>query len=97
MLEKHFFSLMRAEQALTRKESQDMNVASGFHLQEARQAMLDESLLKRGVLLRLGLGWFGEVVTRRAQGASHRAYDCSDGGGPEHPQCEAPVGSAQHR
>ena len=75
VLENHMFSFMRAEQALMRKESQGMNVSSGFHLQEARQAMLDESLLKRGVLLRLGLGWFGGVITRRAQEASRRAYD----------------------
>ena len=32
------------------EETQGMDVPSGFHLQEARPASLDESLLKRGVI-----------------------------------------------
>ena len=56
------------------EESQGMVDTSGLHLQMARPASLDESLLKRGVLLRLGLGWFGGVVTRRAHEASRKAY-----------------------
>ena len=47
---------------------------SEVYLQEARSASFDESLLKRKVLLRLEMGWFGEVITHRTQEASGRTY-----------------------
>ena len=55
------------------KESRGMDVPPRFHLQEARPASLDDSLLKRGVLVRLGLGWLGGVIAGRPQEASRRA------------------------
>ncbi|CAN0076408.1 unnamed protein product, partial [Scytosiphon promiscuus] len=36
---------------------------------------LDQSLVKRGVLVKLGLGWFGGVISRRAHPASRDQYD----------------------
>ena len=39
------------------EESQGVDVPSGSHMQETRPASLDELSLKRGMLLRLGLGW----------------------------------------
>ena len=47
-------------------------VPDGFRLQESPQskpASLDNSLLivKRGVLVGLGMGWFGGLITRKSQ------------------------------
>ena len=43
-----------------------MVVPDGFRLQESRSAALDSSLVKRGVLLRLSMGWFGGLITRQS-------------------------------
>ena len=43
-----------------------MDIPEGFRVQLSPSPALDQSLVKRGVLLRLGLGWFGGVITRRA-------------------------------
>ena len=56
------------------EESQSMDVLSEVRLQKARSASLDESFLKREVLVRLGLGWFGGVISHRTQQASGRTY-----------------------
>ena len=41
----------------------DLVIPKGFPLQEAsRSALLDASLVGRGLLMRLGLGWFEELL-----------------------------------
>ena len=57
------------------EDIQAMEIPSGFRLQASAPAALDGLLLKRGVLLRLGLGWFGGVITRRAQERNRSVYD----------------------
>lgn len=47
----------------------------GFRLQPSPPPALDQSLVKRGVLVRLGLGWFGGLITRRAHQRSRCGYD----------------------
>ena len=37
--------------------------------------MLDDSLVGRGLLLRMGLGWIGGKITRRAQERTRDKYD----------------------
>ena len=41
-------------------------VPDGFRLEESRPAalLIDNSVVRRGVLVRLGMGWFGGVFTR---------------------------------
>ena len=48
-------------------ETIGMVIPDGFRLQESRPAALDNSLVKRGVLVRLGMGWFGGLITRKSQ------------------------------
>ena len=43
-----------------------MTVPDGFQLQISPLAP-DVSMVNRGVLVRLGSGWFGRVITRKAQ------------------------------
>ena len=52
-----------------------MDISKGFRLQLSPLPALDQSLVKRGVLVRLGLGWFGGVITRRAHQISRCEYD----------------------
>ena len=42
-------------------EIQAMKIPDGFRIQESPPSDLDSSLLRRGVLVRLGMGWFGLV------------------------------------
>ena len=44
-----------------------MVVLDGFRLQASRPAALGNSSVKRGVLMRLGMWWFGGLVTRNNQ------------------------------
>ena len=44
----------------------------GFQLQISPPPALDVSLVNRGVLVRLGLGWFGWAITRKAQKKPNR-------------------------
>ena len=44
----------------------DMTVPDGFQLQMSPPPALDVSLVNRGARVRLWLGWFGEVITRKA-------------------------------
>ena len=55
-----------------RQESQGIVVTSGLHLQVSRAASLDESLLKRGVLLRLELDCFGGLSRAEPMGQAVR-------------------------
>ena len=43
--------------------------------EESRPERLDDSLVGRGVLLRMGLGWFGGKIMRRAQERTRDKYD----------------------
>ncbi|CAM9949429.1 unnamed protein product, partial [Pylaiella littoralis] len=52
-----------------------MSIPDGFRLQPSPPPALDQSLVKRGVLVKLGLGWFGGVLTRRAHHGSRNNYD----------------------
>ena len=56
-------------------EAIGMVVPDGFRLQEARPAALDSSLVKRGVLVRLSMGWFGGLITRHSQERTKHVYD----------------------
>ena len=56
-------------------EAIGMVVPDGFRLQEPRPAALDSSLVKRGVLVRLGMGWFGGLITRQSQERTKHVYD----------------------
>lgn len=56
-------------------EAIGMVIPDGFRLQESRPAALDNSLLKRGVLVRLGMGWFGGLITRKSQERTKNVYD----------------------
>ena len=44
----------------------DMAVPDGFQLQMSPPPALDVSLVNRGARVRRWLGWFGEVITRKA-------------------------------
>ncbi|CAN0582865.1 unnamed protein product, partial [Ectocarpus sp. 12 AP-2014] len=52
-----------------------MDVPDAFLLQASRPPALDQSLVKRGVLVELGLGWFGGLIARTASQSSRRTYD----------------------
>ena len=56
-------------------EAIGMVVPDGFCLQESRQAALDSSLVKRGVLVGLSMGWFGGLTTRQSQERTKHLYD----------------------
>ena len=51
------------------------NIPDGFQLQRSPPSALDQSLVKRGVLVKLGLGWFGVFISRRSHPASRDVYD----------------------
>ena len=52
-----------------------MVIPEGFRLQASTPAALDNSLVKRGVLVRLGMGWFGGLITRKSQERTKDLYD----------------------
>ena len=54
-------------------ETQGMEIPAGFRLQESTPAALDRLLLQRGVLVRLGLGWFGGLIIQ--QSPQRHLYD----------------------
>ena len=56
-------------------EAIGMVVPDEFRLQESRPAALDNSLVKRGVLVRLSTGWFGGLITRQSQERTKNVYD----------------------
>ena len=49
-----------------------MAVPNGSQLQISPSLALNVSLVNRGVLVRLGIGWFGGVITREAQKKHNR-------------------------
>ena len=55
-------------------EAIGMVVPGGFRLQESRSAALDSSLVKRGVLVRLSMGWFRGLTTRQSQELTKHVY-----------------------
>jgi len=57
------------------EELRGMEIPIGFRLQISRPERLDDSLVGRGVLLRMGLGWFGGKIMRRAQERTRDKYD----------------------
>ena len=57
-------------------EAIGMVVPDGFRLQESRPAALDSSLVKRRMLVRLSMGWFGGLITRQSQERTKHVYDC---------------------
>ncbi|CAB1097920.1 unnamed protein product [Ectocarpus sp. CCAP 1310/34] len=52
-----------------------MDIPDGFRLQASPPPTLDQSIVKRGVLVKLGLYWFGGVISRRSHPASRQEYD----------------------
>lgn len=52
-----------------------MEIPDGFRIQQSKPATLDSSLLQRGVLIRLGMGWFGALITRQSQLRTRHLYD----------------------
>ena len=56
-------------------EAIGMVIPDGFRLQESRSAALDNSFVKRGVLVRLSMGWFGGLITRKSQERTKELYD----------------------
>ena len=56
-------------------EAIGMVVPDGFRLQEPRPAALDSSLVKQRVLVRLGMGWFGGLITHQSQERTKHVYD----------------------
>ena len=56
-------------------EVHGMEIQDGFHIQASTPAALDSSLLQRGVLVMLGMGWFGGLNTRQSQQRTRHLYD----------------------
>ncbi|CAB1106322.1 unnamed protein product [Ectocarpus sp. CCAP 1310/34] len=56
-------------------EIQGMEIPAGFRIQEAKPVALDRLLLRRGVLVRLGMGWFGGLITQQSQKDTRHLYD----------------------
>ena len=56
-------------------EVHGMKIPDGYRLQVSKPAALDSSLLQRGVLVRLGMRWFGRAITRQSQERTRHMYD----------------------
>ena len=56
-------------------EAIGMVITDGFRLQESRPAALDNFLVKHGVLVRVSMGWFGGLITRKSQQRTKELYD----------------------
>ena len=56
-------------------EAIEMDFPDGFRLEESRPGALDNSLAKRGVLVRLSLGWFGGLITCKSHERTKELYD----------------------
>ncbi|CAB1104605.1 unnamed protein product [Ectocarpus sp. CCAP 1310/34] len=57
------------------EEIHAMEIPDRFRIQACTPAALDISLLQRGVLVGLGMGWFGGVITRQSQERTRHLYD----------------------
>ena len=51
-----------------------MVIPDGFRLEESRPPALDNSLVKRGALVRLSMRWFGDLITRKSQEGTKEVY-----------------------
>lgn len=56
-------------------EKQCMEIPDGYRLQASKPADLGSFLLQRGVLVRLGMRWFGGLITRQSQERPCHLYD----------------------
>ncbi|CAB1105285.1 unnamed protein product [Ectocarpus sp. CCAP 1310/34] len=56
-------------------ETQGMEIPTGFHIQEVEPVALDRLLLRRGVFVRLGIGWFGRLIIQQSQQDARHLYD----------------------
>ncbi|CAB1108961.1 unnamed protein product [Ectocarpus sp. CCAP 1310/34] len=56
-------------------EIQGMEIPAGFRIQDAKPVALGRLLLRRGVLVRLGMGWFGGLITQQYQKDTRHLYD----------------------
>ncbi|CAB1105043.1 unnamed protein product [Ectocarpus sp. CCAP 1310/34] len=56
-------------------EIQRMEIPAAFRIQQAKPVALDRLLLRRGVLVRLGMGWFGGLITQQSQKDTRHLYD----------------------
>ena len=55
-------------------EIHGMEIQDGLRIQASTPATLDNPLLQR-VLVRLGMGWFGSLITRQSQQRTRHLYD----------------------
>ena len=56
------------------EERRGFEIPKGFRLQISPPEMIHDSLVRRGVLLCMGLGWLGGKITRRAQELTKDKY-----------------------
>ena len=56
-------------------EVHGMEIPGGYRLQASKPAALDSSLLQRGVLVRLDMGWFRRSITRQSQERTRHLSD----------------------
>ena len=56
-------------------EAVGMATPDGFCLQDSRPAALDGSFVKRGVLVRPSIGWFGGFITRKSPERTKDLYN----------------------
>ncbi|CAB1107559.1 unnamed protein product [Ectocarpus sp. CCAP 1310/34] len=56
-------------------ETQGMEIPTGFRIQEVKPVALDRLLLRRGVLVGLGIGWFGGLIIQQSQQDTRHLYD----------------------
>lgn len=56
-------------------EIQGMETPDGFCIQAPTPAALDSSLLQRGVLVKLSMGWFHGWNTRKSQEHTRHLHD----------------------
>ena len=56
-------------------EIHGMEIPTGFRTQASTPAARDSSLLQRGVLVRLGLGWFDGFIAGQSQQRTRHVYD----------------------
>ncbi|CAB1120680.1 unnamed protein product [Ectocarpus sp. CCAP 1310/34] len=52
-----------------------MDIPDRFRLQASPPPALNQSIVKRGSLVQLGLGWFGGVISRRSHPGSRQEND----------------------
>ncbi|CAB1117836.1 unnamed protein product [Ectocarpus sp. CCAP 1310/34] len=55
-------------------ETQGMEIPTGFRIQEDKPFALDRLLLRRGVLVRVGMAWFGGLIIQQSQQDTRHLY-----------------------